>query len=104
MDIKCKKTNCLFNEKTSCIAGEIEVGADLDCKTYQKNEILNTRPGQKTYTEAGSFDLLNGNKLQKVGCGATKCLFNKAGSCSASNISVLSGRGKSAFCATNIEK
>ena len=103
MDIKCKKTSCIYNNDTACKAGAITVGKDLDCKTFVKDG--NLTDDNKGLFEAGeAFTNYKKSKTKKIECHAGKCLFNKNGNCEANGISVLSGRGKSAFCATNIEK
>jgi|LGVF01.2.fsa_nt_gb hypothetical protein len=107
MDIKCKKTNCLYNDSSHCSAGTINVGSDLDCKTFIKDKSLNKKEAKKvsgSLFEAGSLEANHAKINLKVGCGATNCLFNKNNTCQSNGISVLSGRGRSAFCATNLQK
>ena len=40
MDLKCKKLDCVYNDKFSCKAKGINVKHNLNCSTYEKNNNL----------------------------------------------------------------
>jgi len=108
MEISCKKTNCVFNKSNHCAAKEILVGSDLDCKTFK---IDSSKPSPATNmlkTSLYEIGEIEKNFVEKdnidVSCKARRCVFNKDGVCSANGICILSGKKKSAFCATNIKK
>ena len=106
MDISCKKTNCIYNKSLHCSANAITVGSDLDCKTFLRNDKLLTKvtdQQSKTMFETATLEPYIENEAIAIDCKATKCLFNREGTCTANGISILSGR-KSAFCTTSIKK
>ena len=40
MDLKCKKLDCVHNNKFSCEAKGIDIRHNLNCATYEKNNDL----------------------------------------------------------------
>ncbi|MDD4211400.1 MAG: DUF1540 domain-containing protein [Clostridia bacterium] len=105
MDISCKKINCVYNRGMHCHASSIIIGSDLDCKTFLRDDKLlsKAKTSNQSMFEVASLEKDVVNEDVHIDCKASKCLFNREGTCVANGISVLSSR-KSAFCTTNIKK
>lgn len=105
MDLKCKKLDCVNNNKYSCSAKGINIKKNQNCQMFEKAEHLKECQKQdvsKTMFEvAPDMHPFRHNKKLNITCEAN-CLFNKDGICHANGISILKDKG-SAFCATHID-
>ena len=106
MDLKCKKLDCIYNDKFSCKAKGINVKHNLNCSTYEKNNNLTEEQKQnvsKTMFEiAPEYHAFRHNKDVKISCEAKNCLFNKCGDCCSNGITIQRGNQK-AYCSTAIK-
>lgn len=106
MDLKCKKLDCVYNDKFSCKAKGINVKHNLNCSTYEKNNNLTEEQKQnvsKTMFEvAPEYHAFRHNKDVKISCEAKNCLFNKCGDCCSNGITIQRGNQK-AYCSTAIK-
>lgn len=106
MDLKCKKLDCVYNDKFSCKAKGINVKHNLNCSTYEKNINLTEEQKQnvsKTMFEiAPEYHAFRHNKDVKISCEAKNCLFNKCGDCCSNGITIQRGNQK-AYCSTAIK-
>ena len=102
MDIRCRKTECAYNDKFTCRAKNIQIDKDCLCNKYlatEKNEpdttkhILETPPDYSTNRECISMD---------ISCKA-KCLFNNSSKCESNGITVNAIKEKP-FCVTFLKK
>ena len=106
MDIRCNKTDCKHNNKYACMAKEIHVSKNTDCRTYSK-DLEKTKKNLQDVSrdmfeiapEIGDFS--HRDKLC-VDCNA-KCLFNKNLKCNANGITIVE-EDKKVFCGTFIEE
>ena len=87
MDIRCRKTDCEYNEMLTCRVKELKVSEKLECLSYKKHpdkardiskEIFETTPQIASYRH---------NKDLCLECRAD-CLFNKSKNCIANGITV----------------
>ena len=106
MDIRCNKTDCKHNNKYACMAKEIHVAKNTDCRTYDKDYEKQKKNLQdvsrdmfEIAPEIGDFS--HSDKLC-VDCHA-HCLFNKNMKCNANGITVLEAERKG-VCGTFIEE
>jgi hypothetical protein len=106
MDLKCRKTNCKFNDRYSCQAKGILVKDNLVCNTYNKRENLPEKQRQDVsrdmFEVAPDIHPFRHNKEVDIRCKAN-CLFNDNGNCKANGITVQNTK-TSAICMTNIDK
>ena len=106
MDLKCKKLNCKYNDKYSCMSKMIEVSKNLECITFEKASNLDEGQLQdisKTMFEvAPDIHPFRHIKDVDVSCKAS-CLFNRDGKCVSNGISVASIGSPKGICITNIE-
>ena len=94
MDLKCKKLDCVYNNKFSCCAKGINIKHNLSCATYEKNN--NLSPEQKQNVSRTMFEVapeyhpFRHNKDVNIRCEAKQCLFNKNCDCCSNGITVQS--------------
>lgn len=107
MDLKCKKLDCVYNDKFGCKAKGIDVNHNLDCNTYEKNYNLSEDQKQnvsKTMFEiAPEYHAFRHNKDINICCDARHCLFNDEGDCCSNGITIQRS-GSGAYCSTAIHK
>lgn len=98
MDIRCRKTNCRFNDKLTCRAHNIDISQKLICRDYQYMETKGKDFSKKIFegNEPPSIAPYRHNKNLMLTCSA-KCLFNKEGKCIANGITI-NDSGKIAKC------
>jgi hypothetical protein len=98
MDIRCRKTNCRYNDKLTCRAHNINIGQKLICRDYQYMETKGKDFSKKIFegNEPPSIAPYRHNKNLMLTCSA-KCLFNKEGKCIANGITI-NDSGKIAKC------
>lgn len=105
MDLKCKKLDCVFNNKYNCEARGITIKHNLNCGTFQKNHRLTEEQQQdvsKTMFEvAPEFHAFRHNQNVNIKCRANRCVFNEDGNCISNGIT-LQQTDKKAYCATSL--
>ncbi len=107
MDLKCKKLDCVYNDKFSCSAKGITVKHNLNCATYEKNKNLTPEQQQNVsrtmFEIAPEYHAFRHNKDVNIKCEAKQCLFNGCGNCCSNGITVQRSNYK-AYCATAIKE
>ncbi len=87
MDIRCRKTDCKYNEGLTCLVNELNISQKNECKEFVKGKekidiskqiFSDTPPEIKDYRSV---------KDMKLHC-STNCLFNKDGKCIANGITI----------------
>jgi len=88
MDIRCRKTNCKYNDRLTCTAEGILVSPKIVCKAYSGVEGKG-RDYSKNLFEAPTPNFAGYRHTKKLSlkCEA-KCLFNRDGNCIANGITV----------------
>ena len=88
MDLKCRKTTCLYNNGYSCRAKNISITNKLECDTYSFDETKEVRDTSRCmFEEAPDYAPHREKKSLRVACMA-KCLFNEQGTCVANGLTV----------------
>ena len=105
MDLKCKKTNCKYNNCYACMSRKIKVARNCECATFVRDNNIKENQRQDAsrdmFETAPEIHPYRHNRDLSIECGA-ECLFNKNGVCRANGISVMNGKN-SGVCITNIE-
>lgn len=106
MDLRCTKTDCEHNHKFACMAKNIDVAKNTECKTYKKDNAKETKDLQDISRDmfeiAPDVAHYKHNDKMCVDCSA-KCVFNKSGKCNANGITVLEEKDN-ASCGTFIKE
>lgn len=101
MDLKCRKTDCKYNDHFSCIAKNIAVSSEIKCDSYEKDISKKVRDTSRCmFDEAPSYAPHRAKKHMRVACGA-KCLFNEQGTCSANGLTINSFK-ECPYCMTHL--
>lgn len=107
VDLKCKKLDCVNNNRYSCTCEGICVSKQCDCKSYEKSSVMGDEQKQdvsKTMFEtAPDIHPYRHKKEVKIDCDACGCLFNEEKNCRANGICVCDEE-KNAICSTFIKK
>jgi hypothetical protein len=102
MDIRCRKTDCKYNEGLTCLVNELNINDKNNCKEYIKGKekidiskqiFSDTPPEIKDYRRVKDMNLH---------CSA-ECLFNRQGKCIANGITINDVQNQ-AKCITHIEE
>ena len=106
MDIKCKKTSCMFNKNYTCMSKDIKVNFCQSCVSYKasENEQNRDKKGRYNRFEVGNelFDYIRcPNK--KVNCDSYDCRFNNNSECNSNGITIYS-EGNDTVCVSYIKK
>lgn len=107
MDLKCRKLDCVNNDRYSCTKKGINISKDTECKSYEKAKEL--KPEQKQDVSKTMFEKkpkiasYRHNKDVDIECKA-KCLFNREGKCLANGITIQNTAPKEADCITFIKQ
>lgn len=102
MDIKCRKTTCMFNKGQTCCSSKVDITKETECKTYEKEEIDDKDDldfSKKMFEVAPDYANSRHIKNLILDCNANNCLFNKEGKCMANGITVLD-EDKTTSCGT----
>lgn len=106
MDLRCNKTNCKHNKNYSCMAKEVHIAKNTDCRTYDRDftKTPNNLPdvSRDMFEVAPEIASYKHDNKMNVKCNA-KCLFNKDGRCNANGITVLEKKNDG-VCGTFIEE
>lgn len=102
MDIRCRKTNCQFNNKFTCQAKEILINQKIICSTYKNGDKPEIDTTKTMFERAPEYAPQRDSKTMKIGC-KTNCMFNKSGVCIANGITVNDIK-ECPYCMTYISK
>ena len=87
MDIRCRKTGCVYNDKYTCKAKEILIKKNVECSKYEAGN----KPVDKTkwmFTETPpEYAPQRDSATIVIDCKA-HCLFNQDGKCVANGITL----------------
>lgn len=109
MEIRCKKTDCTYNNGCSCLAPKVCVERGAECATYKKDELKQSLIIQNGNLFEVSEELVTKNLRDvPLRCGMRNCLYNQKECCMANGITIID-RGEQpisgcAECATYIER
>ena len=104
MDIKCRKTSCMYNNSYTCCARNVNIGIGTECDSFEADENKKAKDFSRNMFEADTENYANSRHIRevKLTCDKCECLFNKEKHCSANGITVIDeGRGQTQ-CATFI--
>lgn len=88
MDIRCRKTNCLHNDRFTCKAKEILINGKVICSTYQEDGSKSSPDTTaRLFEKTPDFAPQRDSKALKIGCRAD-CLFNRNGKCVSNGITL----------------
>lgn len=102
MDIRCRKTNCHYNNKYTCRAKEILVSSKILCTTYKKGDKNEPDTSKTMFEKAPDYAPQRDSKTMKIGCKAI-CIFNLDGKCIANGITV-NDINEKPYCMTFVHK
>lgn len=98
MDIRCRKTKCLYNDHFICRADKIDISKSCECNKYTptnktppdtSKKMLERTPIYKNYRECKCIDI----------CCHANCLFCNKTKCEANGITINTIKEKP-FCMT----
>ena len=102
MDIRCRKTNCHFNNKYTCRAKKILITQKILCSTYENANKNEPDTSKTMFQRAPEYAPQRDSKTMSIGCKAD-CVFNVEGKCIANGITVNSIANKP-YCMTFVKK
>lgn len=102
MDIRCRKTTCLFNDRYTCKAKGILIGEKINCKTFAKSDKEEIETAETLFEKTPKYAPQRDSKTMSINCRAD-CLFNKSGKCVANGITLNEIKEKP-FCVTYLKK
>lgn len=102
MDIRCRKTQCAYNDRYTCKAKGIQVNKKVLCSTYEKGEATEPDVTKHLFEKEPEYAPVRDSKTLKIACDA-HCLFNKNGICVSNGITVNSIAEKP-YCVSFLEK
>lgn len=95
MDIRCRKTTCVYNDRYTCKAKDIMVTNDVQCSTYQydesKKDVIDVT--KHLFEREPNFAPQRDSKTIEIKCKAN-CLFNHNGACVSNGITLNSIKEK----------
>ena len=102
MDLKCRKTSCVYNDHFTCTAKNIAISYHLLCDTYKDDPYKKVRDTSRCmFDEAPSYAPHRAKQHMRIACGA-RCLFNEQGTCTANGLTINSIED-SPFCMTHLK-
>lgn len=102
MDIRCRKTKCVYNDRYTCKAKGIKVDKKVLCSTFEKGDKPEMDVTKHMFEgDPPQYAPQRDSKTLKILCDA-KCLFNKDGVCVSNGITVNSISEKP-FCVSFLE-
>ena len=101
MDIRCRKTNCKYNDRLSCKAEKINISQKLNCEDFHRIIGKEVDISKQIFEQTPEISAYRHNKKQPLKCSAI-CLFNKEGHCQANGITINDVK-ESPKCCTNIK-
>lgn len=87
MDIRCRKTDCEFNERLTCNSKEILIDNNIVCKSYIKVAEKARDISKQIFEETPEIGDYKHNKDMCLKCKA-ECIFNKNKECIANGITL----------------
>ena len=87
MDLRCRKTQCLYNYKYTCTAKNIKISKKLLCATYIKANKEAPDTSRFIFDRAPDYAPQRESKTADILCEAD-CLFNQCKCCEANGITV----------------
>lgn len=102
MDIKCRKTTCVFNNKFRCDSKAIDITKERICATCQKSDKVPKDTTKNLFYGKIEYAPYRNAKNIQINCKAD-CLFNHSGECYANGICVNDVSSK-ACCMTYLKK
>lgn len=88
MDIRCRKTKCLYNDRYTCKAKEILIKKNCECAKYEKENGKVEDKTQKIFSDTPpQYAPQRDSATLGIGCNA-HCLFNDNGKCVANGITL----------------
>ena len=103
MDIRCRKTQCKFNDRHTCKAHSILIDQQDLCKTYFPKEGKPTPDtSKKMFRKTPEYAPQRDTRKMKIDC-KNKCVLNKEGRCVANGITI-NDIGSKPCCMTVVQK
>lgn len=103
MDIRCRKTSCVYNDNYACKAKEILIKKNGECAKYEKANKPAIDKTKWLFTEQPPrYGKLRNCDVTDIGCTA-HCLFNDNGKCVANGIT-LNDLKEKPLCVTFLRK
>ena len=102
MDIRCRKTSCVYNDRYTCKAKGIEITKGAICKKYEKGEGFVVDKTKNMFSRTPEYAPQRNSKTISISCQA-HCLFNKNGACQANGITLNDLKNKP-LCVTFLRK
>lgn len=87
MDIRCRKTECKFNDRYTCKAKGILITQKVACSTYQEGEVKKKDATKRLLEVTPEYAPQRDSKTMSIDCKA-KCLFNHGGKCVSNGITL----------------
>lgn len=87
MDLKCRKTACVYNDHFTCKAKNIAITSELLCDSFEQSTKNVRDTSRCMFEEPPEYSSQRAKKHMRIACGA-KCLFNEQGVCSANGLTV----------------
>lgn len=87
MDIRCRKTNCKYNDRLSCTANKINISQKFNCEDFQRVIGKDVDISKQIFEQTPDISSYRHNKKLPLQCNAS-CLFNKEGHCRANGITI----------------
>lgn len=103
MDIRCRKTKCIYNDRYTCKARKIAINRAIVCGSYEKGQDKPELDSTKhLFEKPPVYAPQRDSKTAEIVCRAN-CLFNHNGKCVSNGITVNSIREKP-YCVSFLEK
>jgi len=100
MDVKCRKTSCIYNDNFNCTAKKVNIDEKSNCDTFCKGGKGEDK-SKEMFEVAPEYANSQHIRNKDLCCKCDYCLFNKESKCQANGITVID-EGKSGACATFI--
>jgi len=103
MDIRCRKTTCLYNDRYTCKARDILMKKNCECEKFEKSDKPVSDKTKWMFTaNPPKYAPQRDSKTLHIKCRAN-CLFNKNGYCEANGIT-LNDLKRKPLCVTFLHK
>lgn len=103
MDIRCRKTTCLYNDRYTCKARDILIKKNCECEKFEKSDRAVSDKTRWMFTDnPPKYAPQRDSKTLHIECKAN-CLFNTNGKCEANGITLNDLKHKP-LCVTFLHK
>ena len=108
MEVKCKKTDCGYNNNTVCMADNITIGSFQGCMKYTAEDVKGYLVNKKEVRKINRFETSEDmteyiHSDKNVNCNCMDCNFNCDKNCVCNGITL--GKGENTgVCLSYIEK